>query len=192
MAPTAPTPSPTSTRARPWRPLASCAPTAAGPGPWRPLKDQAVDINRATTAADPVVLPAATGGDGTLTYTLECDAAETGYDATSKLPPGLSFAAASRELSGAPTTSGTWNMVYMVTDADTTDPDSDSATIDVPGHAIGAPRWADMALDEGRFATGSAGTDWLSGSFHGPGHEEAWGVFDTTGHVGSFGARRQP
>ena len=65
-------------------------------------------------------------------------------------------------------------------------------SIDVPGHAIGAPGWADMALDEGRFASGSAGTDWLSGSFHGPGHEEAWGVFDTTAHVGSFGARRQP
>ena len=64
-------------------------------------------------------------------------------------------------------------------------------TIDVPGHAIGAPGWADMALDEGRFASGSAGTDWLSGSFHGPGHEEAWGVFDTTGHVGSFGAKRE-
>ena len=65
-------------------------------------------------------------------------------------------------------------------------------SIDVPGHAIGAPGWADMALDGGRFASGSAGTDWLSGSFHGPGHEEAWGVFDTTAHVGSFGARRQP
>ena len=64
-------------------------------------------------------------------------------------------------------------------------------TIDVPGHAIGAPGWADMALDEGRFSSGSAGTDWLSGSFHGPGHEEAWGVFDTTGHVGSFGAKRE-
>ena len=64
-------------------------------------------------------------------------------------------------------------------------------TIDVPGHAIGAPGWTDMALDEGRFASGSAGTDWLSGSFHGPGHEEAWGVFDTTGHVGSFGAKRE-
>ena len=64
-------------------------------------------------------------------------------------------------------------------------------SIDVPGHTIGAPGWADMALDEGRFASGSAGTDWLSGSFHGPGHEEAWGVFDTTGHVGSFGTKRE-
>ena len=95
------------------------------------LKDQAVDIDRTTPAVDPVVLPAATGGDGTLTYTLECAASETGCDPTSKLPPGLAFAAASRELSGTPTTSGTWDMVYTVTDADTTDPDSDSATFEI-------------------------------------------------------------
>ena len=78
-----------------------------------------------------------------------------------------------------------------VTIADLTQPRV-GVTIDVPGHAIDAPGWADMGLEEGRFASGSAGTDRLSGSFHGPGHEEAWGVFDTTGHVGSFGARRQP
>ena len=95
------------------------------------LKDQAVDIDRTTTAAEPVVLPPATGGDGTLTYTLECAAAETGCDATTKLPPGLAFSAGSRELSGTPTTSGTWNMVYTVTDADTTDPDSDSDTFEI-------------------------------------------------------------
>ncbi len=29
------------------------------------------------------------------------------------------------------------------------------------------------------------------GRFHGPGHEEAWGVFDTGAFVGAFGARRQ-
>ncbi|MYE19514.1 MAG: hypothetical protein F4Y06_06300, partial [Rhodospirillales bacterium] len=90
------------------------------------LKDQAVDIDRTTTTPNPVVLPAATGGDGTLTYTLECAAGEMGCDATSNLPPGLAFNAANRELSGTPTTSGTWSMNYTVTDADTTDPDSDS------------------------------------------------------------------
>ena len=47
--------------------------------------------------------------------------------------------------------------------------------IDVPGHDIGAPGWADMALDEGRFSTGSVGSDRLSGGFYGPAHEEAWG-----------------
>ena len=64
--------------------------------------------------------------------------------------------------------------------------------IAVPGHAIGAPGWADMALDAGRFATGSVGSDYLAGNFHGPAHEEAWGVFDTADHVGAFGARRKP
>ena len=53
--------------------------------------------------------------------------------------------------------------------------------IDVPGHDIGAPGWADMPLNHGRFGAGTAGTDSLEGSFHGPGHEVAWGVFDTTG-----------
>ena len=108
------------------------------------LKDQAVDIDRTTTAAEPVVLPQATGGDGTLTYTLECAASETSCDATTKLPPGLAFSAASRELSGTPTTSGTWDMVYTVTDADTTDPDSDSVTFEIkvlddPVLSINAP-----------------------------------------------------
>ena len=34
--------------------------------------------------------------------------------------------------------------------------------------------------------------DYLGGAFHGSGHEEAWGVFDTADHVGVFGAKRQP
>lgn len=62
--------------------------------------------------------------------------------------------------------------------------------IDVPGQDIGAPGWADMAVEGGRFDSGDAGTDYLAGSFHGPGHAEAWGVFDTKGHLGAFGARR--
>ena len=62
--------------------------------------------------------------------------------------------------------------------------------VDVPGHDIGAPDWADLPLVAGAFTSGTAGTDYLGGAFHGPGHEEAWGVFDTTGHVGAFGVRR--
>ena len=67
-----------------------------------------------------------------------------------------------------------------------------SVAIDVPGHDIGAPGWADMPLANGGFSSGIAGTDWLGGNFHGPAHEEAWGVFDTARHIGAFGARRQP
>ena len=63
--------------------------------------------------------------------------------------------------------------------------------IDVPGQSIGTPGWADMPLDAGRFSTGTAGADYLGGNFHGPAHEEAWGVFDTADHLGAFGARRE-
>ena len=64
--------------------------------------------------------------------------------------------------------------------------------IDVPGHDIGAPGWSGIPISGGRFSTGTAGRDHLAGSFHGPGHEEAWGVFDTATHVGAFGAKRAP
>ena len=63
-------------------------------------------------------------------------------------------------------------------------------SVDVPGHAINRPGWADVPLVNGRFSTGTAGTDYLEGDFHGPGGEEAWGVFDTTGYLGAFGAKR--
>ena len=62
--------------------------------------------------------------------------------------------------------------------------------INVPGHAVGAPGWADMPLADGSFTAGTAGTDYLRGDFHGPAHEEAWGVFDTSGYIGAFGAKR--
>lgn len=67
-----------------------------------------------------------------------------------------------------------------------------SVAIDVPGHEIGEPGWTDMPLENGSFAAGTAGTDRLSGNFHGSGHEEVWGVFDTADWLGVFGARRQP
>ena len=60
----------------------------------------------------------------------------------------------------------------------------------VPGHTIGAPGWADMALGNGGFSSGTAGADRLSGNFHGPAHEEAYGVFDTADYIGAFGAKR--
>ena len=61
--------------------------------------------------------------------------------------------------------------------------------VDAPGHGIGAPGWADIPIAYGAFASGTAGADRLEGAFHGPGHEEARGVFDTAGHDGAFGAR---
>lgn len=55
----------------------------------------------------PFVLPQARGGLGTLRYSL------------SQLPPGMSFNANTREVSGRPTTPGTRIMTYTVTDMST-------------------------------------------------------------------------
>ena len=60
----------------------------------------------AGTAIDPLTLPEASGGDGTLSYSLSPDV------------PGLSFDTGTRELTGTPTAAGAYNMTYTVTDAD--------------------------------------------------------------------------
>ena len=64
------------------------------------------------TAIDALTLPTASGGDGTLTYSL-----------TSSVP-GLSFNAATRQLTGTPTTAGSYIMTYSVADED-----GDTATL---------------------------------------------------------------
>ena len=71
--------------------------------------DQAYTIGRPITA---LTLPAATGGTGTLTYTL------TGPNsrALSVAVPGLTFTATTRVLSGTPTTVATTPLTYTVTD----------------------------------------------------------------------------
>ena len=55
-----------------------------------------------------------------------------------------------------------------------------------------ALRWTGMEPTRGAFAKGTPGTDRIDGRFHGPGHEEAWGAFDTGAYVGAFGAKRRP
>ena len=65
-----------------------------------------------------------------------------------------------------------------------------SVDIDVPGYAIDAPAWADIPLASGRFAIGTAGSDYLEGNFHGANHGETYGVFDTGAYIGAFGAKR--
>ena len=109
------------------------------------LDNQEVDTDLTNSVADPLVLPAATGGDGTLTYTLECAATQTDCDTTSKLPPGLVFTASSRTLSGSPDDVGHFDMNYKVEDADG---DSDSTTFRitvllVPVLSIDAPSVAE-------------------------------------------------
>ena len=58
------------------------------------------------TAIDTLTLPAASGGDGALTYSL------------SPSVPGLTYSAATRQLSGTPSAAGTYAMTYTVTDED--------------------------------------------------------------------------
>ena len=70
------------------------------------------------TAIDTLMLPAATGGNGTLTYSL------------SPSVPGLTFNATARQLTGSPSTAGTYAMTFTVTDEDG-DTDTLSFTITV-------------------------------------------------------------
>ena len=89
-----------------------------------PRADQAPQFGSGTyeatlTVGEPVTLtlPAATGGDGALRYTL------------SPLPVGLSFDSQTRVLSGTPTSSQTaTTLTYTVTDSDASDPDRDTRT----------------------------------------------------------------
>ena len=74
------------------------------------------------TAISALTLPAASGGDGTLTFSLSPNV------------PGLTFNATTRQLTGTPSTAGTYAMTYTVTDEDG-DSDTLSFTITVDGSA---------------------------------------------------------
>ena len=54
---------------------------------------------------------------------------------------------------------------------------------DVSGQTIRTPGRANMLLDNGRFASRTAGSDYLANRFHRPAQEEAWRVLDTTDHI---------
>ena len=92
---------------------------AAGSGPG----DQSYTVG---TAINVLTLPEASGGDGSLTYSLTPSV------------PGLSFNATTRRLIGTPTTAGAYSMTYTVSD---TDGDTDSLTftvaVEVPGGGEG-------------------------------------------------------
>ncbi len=83
--------------------------TATGPG---------AQTYTVGTAIDALTLPEASGGNGTLAYSLAPNV------------PGLSFNASTRQLTGTPSTAGTYAMTYTVTDEDG-DTDTLSFTITV-------------------------------------------------------------
>ena len=89
------------------------------------------------TAISALTLPAASGGDGTLTFSLSPNV------------PGLTFNATTRQLTGTPSTAGTYAMTYAVTDEDG-DSDTLSFTITVDG-------------SETRYEVGDTVTAWPTG-----------------------------
>ncbi|MXY99207.1 hypothetical protein F4Y93_00660, partial [Candidatus Poribacteria bacterium] len=92
-------------------------PTDSAPDFTVTVPDQTYVVDQAVS----VTLPPATGGDGTLTYTL-----------TPALPVGLSFNASTRTITGTPTSaSASTQYTYTVTDSDATNPDSDFLTFDI-------------------------------------------------------------
>ena len=72
--------------------------------------------------------------------------------------------------------------------------------IDIEGFDIGSSTWSGMSISSGGFGTRPLGdssieaitglSDYLRGTFHGPNHEEVYGVFHTGAYVGAFGAKR--
>ena len=82
-------------------------------------------ILRQNEAMDPWEFPAAAGGNGDLTYSLDMNV------------PGLSFDAAARTLSGTPTHTGVYRLVYQVEDID-----GDSAELTFHITVDGAPSFS--------------------------------------------------
>ena len=95
--------------------------------------------NAALGGSDPQ-LPAASGGDGTITYTLKGPNPTSGDD---KLPAGLSFSGSTRRLSGTPTAIGTTTVTYTAAD---TDGDSASVAFDIAVEAESTPSFGSAAI----------------------------------------------
>ena len=99
--------------------------------------------DRTFTVGETVVLtlPAASGGNGSLTYALQ------------PTVPGLTFHGATRTLNGSPTTAGTYSMTYTAVDGDDNFTASDAAvqqftiTVVDPEPADAAPNWLDTVAD---------------------------------------------
>ena len=130
--------------------------------------DQTYTVDRPITA---LTLPTATGGTGTLTYTLR-DAGGNDVDTTDNAVPGLAFDPSSRVLSGTPTTAATTALTYTVTDENGSTA-SDTVTLTVAdGVTLNAP--TDQTYTMGRpipaltLAAATGGTGTLTYTLTGP------------------------
>ena len=78
---------------------------------------------------EPVVLPAATGGD--VSFHMEMDSLDYAFPYVYRvngLPPGLSFDGPNRKITGRPTKAGTYEVTYTAVDADGVRTDADQAS----------------------------------------------------------------
>ena len=112
------------------------------------------------TAISNLILPAATGGTGTLTYTLTS-------------VPGLTFTASTRTLSGTPSTAGTTTLTYTVTDTNGASTSvtftvsvSAGLTLDTPGNQNYT---LDTAIPDLQLPAATGGTGTLVYTLTGPG-----------------------
>ena len=119
-------------------------------------------------AATSVILPAATGGNGTPVYSLTATTSDGTVDSADTLPEGLDFDAGTRTLSGTPTAAGTYTMAYVVTDDDG---DSDSLPFQLVVDSVPTLANAvignqahvkDQAIDAVQLPLAEGGTDTVS------------------------------
>ena len=93
-------------------------------------------LHTQNTPSEPVELPAATGGNGALTYAL-----------SPALPTGLMFDPATRVLSGTPTEAAeTATYTYTATDADAVDPDRATLAFDITVLPDLVPSFGDASI----------------------------------------------
>ena len=114
-------------------------PTDTAPSFSEAIADQTYTVGEAIAQ---LTLPAASGGNGELTYSLE------------PAVPGLSFDPAARTLSGTPTSAGSYALEYRVEDGDANTAASDGAmltftvTVEEPAPPDTAPRFSETVADQ--------------------------------------------
>ena len=106
------------------------------------VADQSYPVGEAIT---PLTLPSASGGNGSLTYSLQ----------PTPPAPGLTFDMGTRTLSGTPTAAGIYDVGYRVQDDDSNTDDSDADTLtftitvqDPVAEADTAPSFSDTVADQ--------------------------------------------